>query len=89
MRPERYYVEYEDAELLRQELALCGGDLLLCDPAHTFTIRDYATLTSAMRAAKRLRGRVVERQNIIDVTPPEDGTGILWEWEDVPLTDWP
>jgi len=68
-RPTAYYTEHE---------------VDISDANPTIEYRDFPTYRAAEQAARRMKGYVaiIRRENIIDVTPPEDGEGIIWTWDD-------
>lgn len=45
---------------------------------------NYPTQALARRATKNLTGfwQMWKRINVVDITPGEDGSGLLWDWEE-------
>lgn len=88
--PTRYYIEYEDDELVARALARAGGNRDLVDLADIFAERDARTLTEARRIARTLpcavRAAVIrERANL----HCEMIEGIIpsYTWDDVTVEE--
>lgn len=84
LKPQRYFVEYDDPVRFKAEVARHGGDAAFADPAHFRRDKGADSLEAARVFARGCVGPVIyERVKIRDETPPGDPPGLLWEWDTV------
>jgi hypothetical protein len=96
-KPTRYYVDYEDPDLIERELRRHNGDRDLVDPADVMSWEDFKTLKAAraFQAEQNREGRyacIKERRNLVDETPFWDiSAGVppwtLWDSADEIIED--
>jgi hypothetical protein len=91
-KPSRYYVDYEDAELIARELKRHGGEHDLVDPATIVSWEDFDSFEDArtFQQVQNKDGRYAclkERQHLVDESPPGYPEWTCWDSEDEIIED--
>jgi hypothetical protein len=94
-KPAQFRVEYQDTAKIERYRRENEDDPQLeeADPGQLMSSKDAQNRGIAAMLAQRLANSsggtvcIYERRSIVDVTPPGDPCGLIWDWEEEYVTD--